>query len=213
MSNGRPLMVRLGRRFARITTDAVVRRPILWRLFRKPLRFQFEQLAPRWDTMRGPDHLAAYEAALSEVEPPRKALDLGTGTGDGAFAIARRFPDADVIGVDLSPAMIEVARSKIPPELAGRVHFQQGDASRLPYDDASFNLVGLANMIPFFDELARVLAPGGGALVAFSSGSETPIYVATERLRRELEPRGFTDFAEFSAGSGTALLARKGKRD
>ena len=101
----------------------------------------------------------------------------------------------------------------LPPELAGRVHFQQGDASRLPYDDASFNLVGLANMIPFFDELARVLAAGGGAIVAFSSGSETPIYVATERLRRELEPRGFTDFAEFSAGSGTALLARKGKRD
>jgi ubiquinone/menaquinone biosynthesis C-methylase UbiE len=206
-------MVRLGRRFARIATDAVVRRPSLWRLFRKPLRFQFEQLAPRWDTMRGPDHLAAYEAALSEVEPPRKALDLGTGTGDGAFAIARRFPDADVIGVDLAPAMIEAARSKIPSELAGRVHFQQGDATRLPYDDASFELVGLANMIPFFDELARVLAPGGAAIFGFSAGPETPIYVPTERLRRELELRGFTDFADFSAGEGTALLARKHKRD
>ena len=206
-------MVRLGRRFARIATDAVVRRPALWRLFRKPLRFQFERLAPRWDTMRGPDHLAAYEAALSEVEAPRKALDLGTGTGDGAFAIARRFPDADVIGVDLAPAMIETARSKIPSELAGRVHFQQGDASRLPYDDASFELIGLANMIPFFDELVRVLAPGGAAIFAFSAGPETPIYVPAERLRRELEPRGFTDFAEFSAGDGTALLVRKGKRD
>ena len=206
-------MVRLGRRFARIATDAVVRRPALWRLFRKPLRFQFDQLAPRWDTMRGPDHLAAYEDALSEVEAPRKALDLGTGTGDGAFAIARRFPDADVIGVDLSPAMIEAARSKIPSELAGRVHFQQGDASRLPYDDASFELVGLANMIPFFDELARVLAPDGVAIFGFSSGPETPIYVSTERLRRKLEPRGFTDFAEFSAGEGTALLARKVTRD
>jgi len=206
-------MVRLGRRFARIATDAVVRRPILWRLFRKPLRFQFEQLAPRWDTMRGPNHLAVYEAALSEVEAPRKALDLGTGTGDGAFAIARRFPDADVIGVDLAPAMIEAARTKIPSELTGRVHFQQGDASRLPYDDSSFNLVGLANMIPFFDELARVLSPDGAAIFAFSSGPETPIYVRSERLRRELELRGFTDFAEFSAGGGTALLARKGRRN
>ena len=213
MSDERPLMVRLGRRFARIATDAVVRRPTLWRLFRRPLRYQFEQLAPRWDTMRGPDHLAAYEAALSEVEAPRKALDLGTGTGDGAFAMARRFPDTDVIGVDLAPAMIEAARSKIPSELAGRVHFQQGDASRLPYDEASFELVGLANMIPFFDELSRVLAPGGSAVFGFSSGSETPIYVSPERLRSELEPRGFTEFAEFFAGEGTALLARKGKRD
>ena len=56
-------------------------------------------------------------------------------------------------------------------------------------------------MIPFFDELARVLAPGGCALFAFSVGAETPIYVPPERLRAELAARGFTDFADFAAGA------------
>jgi hypothetical protein len=57
-----------------------------------------------------------------------------------------------------------------------------------------------------------VLAPGGHALFAFSSGATTPIYVPMEKLRAELEPRGFTDFAEFNAGRGNALLARKRDR-
>jgi hypothetical protein len=65
-------------------------------------------------------------------------------------------------------------------------------------------------MIPFFDELQRVTAPGGSLAISFSSGSETPIWVPSERLRRELGPRGFTEFADFEAGRGTALLARRG---
>jgi len=200
----------LGKRFARVVTDAVVRRPVLWRLFRGVLRRQFDRIAPRWDTMRGPDSFAPLDAALAALEPPpRRALDLGTGTGEAAFRIARRFPEAEVVGVDLSAGMIEQARAKAPPELAGRVRFEQGDAARLPYEDGAFDLVVLANMIPFFDELARVVAPGGAVLSSFSLGSRTPIYVPPERLREELGLRGFTEFAEFSAGSGTALLARK----
>ena len=64
-------------------------------------------------------------------------------------------------------------------------------------------------MIPFFDELARVTAPGGAVVFSFSGGAETPIYVSSERLRSELGRRNFADFAEFSVGRGTALLARK----
>ena len=163
--------------------------------------------------MRDPTHLAPYEAALAAVDPaPSSALDLGTGTGQGAFAIARRFPEAEVVGVDLAEAMLAEARRKTPAELAERVRFENGDASALPFPDASFDLVAHANMIPFFDELVRVLAPGGQAVFAFSLGSGTPIYVSPERLRQELASRGFTDFAEFTAGKGTALLARKGDR-
>jgi hypothetical protein len=65
-------------------------------------------------------------------------------------------------------------------------------------------------MIPFFDELTRVVAPGGRVVFGFSAGPATPIYVPAERLRAELARRGFTDFAEVAAGPGTALLARKG---
>jgi ubiquinone/menaquinone biosynthesis C-methylase UbiE len=207
------LLVVLGRRFARLATNAVVRAPWLWRLFRGPLERQFSRLAPRWDTIRSPDHLAAFEAALAAVSvAPRSVLDLGTGTGDAALAMARAFPDADVVGVDLSAGMVEQARRKIPPELAGRVRFEQADSARLPYPDGRFDLAGLANMIPFFDELARVVAPGGSAIFGFSLGDQTPIYVPPERLRAELGRRGFTEFADFSAADGTALLARKADR-
>jgi ubiquinone/menaquinone biosynthesis C-methylase UbiE len=177
------------------------------------VRKQFDAIAGQWDTMRDPTHLAPYEAALAAVEPsPARALDLGTGTGEGAFAIARRFPSANVVGVDLADGMLAEARRKTPDELADRVRFENGDASALPFADASFDVVAHANMIPFFDELARVLAPGGQAVFAFSLGPGTPIYVTPERLREELGRRGFTDFAEFAAGQGTALLARKEAR-
>ena len=202
----------LGRRFARLATNALVRMPGLDRVFRPLLRAQFDRLAPRWDTIVGPDHLAPLEAALAVVEAPSRALDLGTGTGEGAVAIARRFPEADVVGVDLSARMVDEARRKLPPDLIGRVRFEQSDASALPFDDGGFDLVALVNMIPFFDELARVLAPGGTVVFSFSRARATPIYVPFERLRSELAARGFSEFAEFAAGSGTALLARSTAR-
>ncbi|MDQ2969401.1 MAG: class I SAM-dependent methyltransferase [Actinomycetota bacterium] len=203
----------LGQKFARLSTDAVLRSPRLWRFFRPFVRKQFDAIAGTWDTMRDPAHLAPYEAAVAAVDPaPERALDLGTGTGQGAFAIARRFPRAEVVGVDLADAMLAEARRKTPAELAERVRFENGDASALPFADGSFDLVAHANMIPFFDELARVLAPGGQAVFAFSFGPDTPIYVAPGRLREELRRRGFTEIADFAAGKGTALLARKGNR-
>jgi ubiquinone/menaquinone biosynthesis C-methylase UbiE len=203
----------LGQKFARLSTNAVLRSPSLWRFFRPLVRKQFDAIAGDWDTMRDPKHLAPYEVALAAVDPaPASALDLGTGTGQGAFAIARRFPDARVVGVDLAEAMVAEAGRKTPAELAERVRFENGDASALPFPDASFDLVAHANMIPFFDELARVLAPGGQAVFAFSLGPGTPIYVPLERVKRELASRGFTEFAEFAAGKGTALLARKEDR-
>jgi ubiquinone/menaquinone biosynthesis C-methylase UbiE len=204
----------LGQKFARLTTNAVLRNPRLWRVFRPLMRRQFDAIAPQWDTMRLPDSFASFETALDAVEPPpRRALDLGTGTGEGAFAIARRFPAAEVVGVDVADRMLAEARRKTPEELRERVRFEQADASTLPFADESFELVAHINMIPFFDEVARVLAPGGQALFAFTGGPATPIYVPLERLREEFERRGFTEFADFAAARGNALVARKGDRD
>ena len=205
------LRVAAGRQFARLATNAVTRFPVLWPVFRGLIGAQFNALAPRWEQIVDPEHMAPYEAALGSVESPSRALDLGTGTGAGAFAIARRFPEAEVVGADLSDGMIAEARRKVPPELAGRLRFDLADASRLPYPDGSFDLVAHSNMIPFFDELARVTAPGGRALFAFSSGAETPIYVPAGRLRAELSSRGFAEFADFAAGNGTAMVARKAR--
>ncbi len=196
-------------RFARLVTDAVVRRPALWRVFRRPLRGMFDGLAPTWKTRIGPHHLWALELALQGVPAPGRILDLGTGTGVVAQALAERYPEAEVVGIDVSPGMVEEAVRQLPPELAGRVRFDVGDASALDCPDGAFELVVLSNMIPFFAELARVTAPGGTLALSFSRGAETPIYVPFERLRDELGRRGFAEFAEFSAEPATALRAQR----
>ena len=203
--------VAIGRRFARLATDVAVRYPRMWTAFRPLVRRQFDALAHEWDSLRMEDTFAPYEAALAALDDePARIVDVGTGTGAGALTLARRFPHAQIVGVDLSQRMLEQARRNTPEDLGARVTFQVADASSLPFADGSFELAAHANMIPFFDEVARVVAPGGHALFAYSSGAQTPIYVPAPRLREELGRRGFTEFAEFEAGRGTALLARKG---
>jgi SAM-dependent methyltransferase len=203
-------LVALGKRFARLATRAVVARPRLWRLFRGPLRRQFDWLAPRWEDRRGPEDVASLAASLDRLDrPPRRALDVGSGTGLAARLLARRFPDAEVVGVDLPTAMVEEARRLLPDELRERVRFQVADASSLPFADGEFDLVILLNMIPFFTELARVTAPGGTVIFASSSGPETPIYVPPEHVRRGLEPLGFERFEDVTSGAATAVVARE----
>jgi len=192
------------RRIARWITDAVVRRPVLWRLLRGRMRDMFERIAPTWETRIGPHHLGALRLALEDIATPAHVLDVGTGTGVAALALADWFPSAEVTGVDLSPAMLAEAERK-----GGRVRYEVADAAHLPFGDASFDLVVLMNAVPFFDELARITAQGGTVAFSFSRGPETPIYVENERLRAELGRRGFSDFADFDADPATAFRARK----
>jgi ubiquinone/menaquinone biosynthesis C-methylase UbiE len=135
---------------------------------------------------------------------PASALDLGTGTGDGAIAIARRWPRVEVLGVDVSAGMIAEARRKAPG-----LRFEVADARRLDTPDGAFDLVAMNNVIPFFGELGRIVAPGGHLLVAFSRGPQTPIYVAPGRLRRGLERAGFELVEEVATNPGTAIVARR----
>ena len=198
-------------RFARLVTQVVVRVPWLWRVFRPALSKTFDRLAPTWDS-RSVDQirLGAIALALDEVAPPpRNVLDLGTGTGSVARDAAQRWPDAEITGADVSMGMVEEARRRAT---SARQKYDVADASRLPYPDGAFELVALNNMIPFFDELARVTAPGGRVAIAFSRGPETPIWVPLDRVRAELERRNFAHITTFSNGLGQSLLARKNDR-
>ena len=194
-----------GQRLIRVITNLVVRWPWLWPVFRPIVRRQFDRMAPVWEGISQEDTLAPYEAALDRIPGPvRDALDVGTGTGAGARVLRARFGDASITGTDVSPAMLEQARKHVP-----ELTFVQGDAADLPFDDGSFDLVAHANMIPFLDEVARVLRPGGWTVFAFSSGPDTPIWVEPATLLRGLERRGFSDFAEIAAGRGKAVVARR----
>ena len=197
-----------GQRFARFVTNVVVRAPGLWRLFRRPLTANFDRIAPEWDANRVDEtRLRPIVAAFEAIDvPPRAVLDLGTGTGRVARLAADRWPGAAITGVDVSSGMIAEARRLATSE---EQRYEVGDASRLPYPDGAFDLVALNNMIPFFDEVARVTAAGGHVAIAYGMGSSTPIWVPLDRVRGELERRGFTHVANFSAGPGVSLLARK----
>jgi ubiquinone/menaquinone biosynthesis C-methylase UbiE len=196
--------VTVGQRFARLVTDVVVRAPFLWRIFRRRMTRNFDLLAPEWDATRvSRERLTPMIAALDATGAPARALDIGTGTGAVARLIRERWPSAEVTGLDVSPGMIAEARR------LGQERYDLGDASALPYEDAAFDLVTLNNMIPFFDELARVTAPGGYVAIAYSMGPRTPIWVPLERVRDELQRRGFLHIADFEAGGGVALLARR----
>jgi ubiquinone/menaquinone biosynthesis methyltransferase len=96
-----------------------------------------------------------------------RALDLATGTGDIAFAMAAR--GAVVVGLDITHRMIELAVRKRTDDC--RPAFLVGDMQALPFPDASFDVVttgyGLRNVPDLtvaIDEIRRVLRPGGQAL-------------------------------------------------
>jgi ubiquinone/menaquinone biosynthesis C-methylase UbiE len=151
-------------RIGRALNRAVASAPWLWPVIRPAMRSFFDDLAEGWDerTRAGsPEHLAPLAAGLVKVEAPERALEIGTGTGTGALLIAREFPRARVRGVDISEEMIRRAKKRVGLDPEGRVAYRVADASSLPYEDESFDLVAELNMPPFFAEIARVLRPGG----------------------------------------------------
>jgi demethylmenaquinone methyltransferase/2-methoxy-6-polyprenyl-1,4-benzoquinol methylase len=106
--------------------------------------------------------------ALAQPAAGRRALDLATGTGDIAYALASA--GARVVGLDITHRMIELAIAKAAGR-AGSCSFLVGDMNALPFPDRSFDLVttgyGLRNVPDLeaaVEEIARVLAPGGIAL-------------------------------------------------
>jgi SAM-dependent methyltransferase len=127
-----PLPVRVT---GKALTRLVARAPWTWRLMRRPVRRFFDRLAVGWDERVRPDapeHLAALAAAVGRLEvPPARALDVGTGTGAAALCLAREFPEARVTGLDISAAMIERARAKLPAVRRRPGHILPGESRLL----------------------------------------------------------------------------------
>jgi ubiquinone/menaquinone biosynthesis C-methylase UbiE len=197
----------------RLLNRTIVRAPWTWPLVRGPMRRFFDRAASGWDARTGAgsvEHLAPLAAALLHVKPaPERALDVGTGTGEAALLIAREFPQASVRGVDISEEMIRAAVAKVGLDPEGRIAFRVADAARLPYDDESFDLVSHLNMPPFIPEIARVLRPGGHAIVASSWGPATPFYTPNPVLDWGFAKRGLEPAANGEAAGGTYWVGRK----
>ncbi len=136
----------------------------------------FDLVAPRYDRFTKVFSLGmdrGWKRQLLEevkrVAPPKASvLDLACGTGDLALEMSRMLPAADVTGLDISEAMIEMAEGRRESERATRVRFSVGDMSKLDVADESVNVVtvgyGFRNVPDHrqaLREVARVLAPGG----------------------------------------------------
>jgi SAM-dependent methyltransferase len=97
-------------------------------------------------------------------------LDLGCGPGDLALELAHRLRDARIVGLDLSPSMMQIAARHATTD--GRLRFVVGDATALPFSDGTVDVVvstlslhHWSDPAAVFYEIARVLRPGGVALV------------------------------------------------
>ena len=191
----------------------IARAPFTWPLIRGFSQLYWQSRAENWSdrvNRSGVTHLAPLAAALLHVRPePERALDIGTGLGDGALLIAREFPHARVRGVDLSSEMVRRAQERIGLDPEGRVAFKVADASRLPFEDDSFDLVAQLNVPPFFAEIARVLRPGGFAIVAATWGDRTPFYTPDPVLDRGFRKAGLERVETGEAAEGTYFVARR----
>jgi SAM-dependent methyltransferase len=107
--------------------------------------------------------------AIGPIHPGETVLDVGCGAGmDLLLAAKRTGPEGHAIGVDMTEPMIERARKSAAEAGLHHVEVRQGDATALPVEDASIDLVssnGVLNLVPEkergFGEIVRVLRPGG----------------------------------------------------
>ena len=138
----------------------------------------FDDISPKYDFL---NHLLSFGVdflwrkklvRLLKSHNPSLVLDVATGTGDLAIAIAQAGP-AKITGVDIAEKMLEIGRKKIAGKgLEARVNLQCADASSLPFPDDAFDAITVAfgvrnyeNLALGLTEMKRVLRPGGIMLI------------------------------------------------
>ncbi len=132
------------------------------------IRQQYDQMAQRYDR-RWSTYISktlSFLEAWTAISPQAVVLDIGCGTGEFEKLVLNRHPNQQIVGVDISQKMLEIARQKC--QAYPNVVFLAGSALALPFSNRSFDVIVSASAFHYFDEPAaalkemrRVLRPGG----------------------------------------------------
>ena len=148
-----------------------------------PIAKMFDRIAPRYDAL---NHLLSFQldrrwrrsaARWAADGAPATLLDVATGTADLAIALARRLPQAHIVGIDCSEKMLALGQEKVKrKQLESQIDLQLGDVADLPFEDGCFDAVTVAFGVRNFEHLEQGLA----------------------ELQRVTRPQGLITLLEFS---------------
>jgi SAM-dependent methyltransferase len=171
-----------------------------------------------WATIAEPQNRRLFDELLelTEVGVGTRLLDVACGSGYAAALAAGR--GAEVTGIDITPALLEIARERTPTGT-----FREGEMDALPLPDSSFDVVTAVNAFQFaldagraFAEAARVLASGGRLAVATFAEPErnegTALHLAMKALVEAPAQDGYAPYALSSPGGLESMLEPAGVR-
>jgi ubiquinone/menaquinone biosynthesis C-methylase UbiE len=150
------------------------------------------------------------------IQPHHRILDLGCGTGTLTLLAKQKHPAATITGLDGDARVLEIAQAKAS-QAGVSISLEQGLATSLPYADASFDRVlssllfhhlTLVDKARAFDEIYRVLVPGGEAHIADWGKAQNPFMRVAFLAIQILD--GFTTTADNVAGRLPLLLGEAG---
>lgn len=155
-----------------------------------PVAAMFDRISPHYDLL---NHLLSLNIdkvwrrkTVSEAskQAPKRILDIATGTADLAILLAKKNPQARIIGMDISEQMLAIGNQKVKKQrLENQIELQLGDAASLPFGNDTFDAVTCAFGARNFEdlgkglsEISRVIKPGGKAcILEFSLPERFPI--------------------------------------
>lgn len=150
----------------------------------------FDNIAPTYDRL---NHILSFNidklwrrrvVRILRKSNPDMVMDMATGTGDLAIAMARRIKDVRILGIDLSEEMLAVARQKTESEgVSDRIEVRKGDAENLTFVDSetmdaatvAFGVRNFENLEQGLTEIYRTLRTGGKLIVLEFSIPRNPL--------------------------------------
>lgn len=175
----------------------------------------FDRWAPSYDRpgLQLLTYRPVHDAVLARVRgsTPSTIVDVGCGTGQLTRRLARRFPDASVVGVDLSAGMLATAGGRLGGDVGRKLSLLRADAARLPFGASTVDLVVCTESFHWYpdqpgvlDGMADVLRPGGQLVIA-SIATATGV---GERLLRSATGARGTPISALPPNRLAALLRR-----